>query len=273
MTALPVAACPTEAELEFDRQVDALAMTGLPERARPRRGAASAPWLEPLRDLLPAAGARRHRHPVRRGGARTCPSSPVLESVHTVGGAGLHDDGRRRPGALPAAAGARGAGRPVPAARRRPGRRTPSNVPPAEVLPRLTAAGRSPLTIAEGLAVLVSDPGVLRGRNCFSLLGLAGGGQAGAGAVGQRPPAAAGLVLPGRAAHLARLGLLRRPARRAVAGADTRAAPVSGSGRACLRMAFDRPEPTGPDDDEGLVDGAATDCSAPRPAPASASSR
>jgi hypothetical protein len=49
------------------------------------------------------------------------------------------------------------------------------NVPPAEVLPRLEAAGRSPLTIAEGLAVLVSDPGVLRGRNCFSLLGSRAG--------------------------------------------------------------------------------------------------
>jgi hypothetical protein len=49
------------------------------------------------------------------------------------------------------------------------------NLPPAEVLPRLNAAGRSPLTIAEGLAVLVSDPGVLRGRNCFSLLGSRAG--------------------------------------------------------------------------------------------------
>jgi hypothetical protein len=43
------------------------------------------------------------------------------------------------------------------------------------VLPRLTAASRSPLTIAEGLAVLVSDPGVLRARNCFSLLGSRAG--------------------------------------------------------------------------------------------------
>jgi hypothetical protein len=49
------------------------------------------------------------------------------------------------------------------------------NVPPSEALPRITAAGRSPLTIAEGLAVLVSDPGVLRGRNCFSLLGSRAG--------------------------------------------------------------------------------------------------
>ena len=49
------------------------------------------------------------------------------------------------------------------------------NLPPVDVLPRLQAAGRTPLTIAEGLAVLVSDPGVLRGRNCFSLLGSRAG--------------------------------------------------------------------------------------------------
>jgi hypothetical protein len=49
------------------------------------------------------------------------------------------------------------------------------NQTPAEVLPRLIAAGRSPLTIAEGLSVLVSDPGVLRSHNCFSLLGSRAG--------------------------------------------------------------------------------------------------
>ena len=42
---------------------------------------------------------------------------------------------------------------------------------PAEVLPQLVARGRTPLTIAEGLALLVTDHGVLRSRNCFSLLG------------------------------------------------------------------------------------------------------
>ena len=46
---------------------------------------------------------------------------------------------------------------------------------PAEVLPRLVARGRSPLTIAEGLSVLATDPGVLRARNAFSLLGSRAG--------------------------------------------------------------------------------------------------
>jgi hypothetical protein len=45
------------------------------------------------------------------------------------------------------------------------------NVTPADVAPTLAARGRTPLTVAEGLSLLVSDPGVLRSRNCFSLLG------------------------------------------------------------------------------------------------------
>jgi len=45
------------------------------------------------------------------------------------------------------------------------------NVPPAEALPGIVAAGRSPLTIAEGLAILAQDTEALRERNCFSLLG------------------------------------------------------------------------------------------------------
>jgi hypothetical protein len=174
MTALPVAACPTEMELEFDRQVDALALTGLPELLDLQESCFRAS-LEPLRDLLPPPAADD-------GGGGIpfvvvvpgLPVLPVLESVHTVGGAGFttmaaDDLGRFRP--LPDL--------DVPAGPYLlldvdPGADT-LNVPPAEVLPRMTAGGRSPLTIAEGLAVLVSDPGVLRGRNCFSLLGSRAG--------------------------------------------------------------------------------------------------
>ena len=137
MTALPVAACPTEAELEFDRQVDALAMTGLPERSTWPSECFRAS-VEPLRDLLPDRRARRRRHPVRRGRAATCRVVPVLEAVQTVGGAGfttMDDDDLARFRPLPELA---GADRPVPAGRRRPGRGHPEP-PPAEVLPRLAA--------------------------------------------------------------------------------------------------------------------------------------
>ena len=172
MTALPVAACPTETELEFDRQVDALALTGLPELLDLRESCFRAS-LEPLRDLLPSPGDDGDRIPfvvVVPG----LPVVPVLESVHLVGGSGFttmtaEDLSRFRP--LPELDVPVG---PYLLLDVDPGPDT-LDVPPGDVLPRLTAARRSPLTIEEGLAVLVSDPGILRGRNCFSLAGSRAG--------------------------------------------------------------------------------------------------
>jgi hypothetical protein len=45
------------------------------------------------------------------------------------------------------------------------------HVPPDDALSQLLARGRSPLTIEEGLAVLLQQPDVLRTANAFSLLG------------------------------------------------------------------------------------------------------
>jgi hypothetical protein len=45
------------------------------------------------------------------------------------------------------------------------------NVTPDLALPGITGRGRSPLTVAEGIAVVTHLPGILRERNCFSLLG------------------------------------------------------------------------------------------------------
>lgn len=45
------------------------------------------------------------------------------------------------------------------------------NVTPELALPGITRRGRSPLTVAEGIAVVTHLPGILRERNCFSLLG------------------------------------------------------------------------------------------------------
>jgi hypothetical protein len=172
MTALPIAACRTEAELEFDRQVDVLAMTGLPEALDLTERCFRAS-VEPLRDLLPPAEPDGERIPFVVV-VPHLPVVPVLETVHTVGGSGfttMDDDDLARFRPLPELQ--------VPATPYLltdvdPGADT-LNLPPAQVLPQLEAAGRSPLTIAEGLAVLVSDPGVLRGRNCFSLLGSRAG--------------------------------------------------------------------------------------------------
>jgi Family of unknown function (DUF5701) len=171
MSALPLVAVPTQAELEFDRQVDALVTTGLPKHLDLSEACFRA-RLEPLRDLLPPAGEGPGIPFVV-----VVPDLPVVEvlaSVHGLGGAGFTT---MEPGDLASF-------RPLPDLD------VPSapyllldvdagadtlNVPPADVQPRFTAAGRSPLTIAEGLAVLVSDHGVLRSRNCFSLLGSRAG--------------------------------------------------------------------------------------------------
>jgi len=172
VSSLPVAASPTEAELEFDRQVDALAQTGLPELLDLQDSCFRAS-LEPLRDLLPAPSADGDRIPFVVV-VPAVPVVPVLAAVHTLGGAGfttMDDDDLARFRPLPELGIPSG---PYLLLDVDPGADT-LNVPPAEVLPRLGAAGRSPLTIAEGLAVLVSDPGVLRSRNCFSLLGSRAG--------------------------------------------------------------------------------------------------
>jgi Family of unknown function (DUF5701) len=172
MTALPVAACPTEAELEFDRQVDALTLAGLPEQLDLAEACFRAS-LEPLRDLLPP--------PAPDGTAIPfvvvtpyLPVLPALEAVHQIGG----------PGFTTMSADDLDLFRPLPELQVPIGPyllldvdtgADTVNEPPGRVLPRITAAGRSPLTIAEGLAVLISDPGVLRGRNCFSLAGSRAG--------------------------------------------------------------------------------------------------
>lgn len=172
MTALPVAACPTEAELEFDRQVDALSTAGLAE-ALDLADRCFRASLEPLRDLLPTPEPDAAGIPFVVV-VPHLPVVPVLESVTTVGGAGFTTmidedlEGFRPLPELEVPVG------PYLLKDVDPGADT-LNVPPAEVLPRLRSEGRSPLTIAEGLAVLVSDPGVLRGRNCFSLLGSRAG--------------------------------------------------------------------------------------------------
>ena len=44
------------------------------------------------------------------------------------------------------------------------------DVPPAQVLPPMLAGGRTPLTLDEGLAVLLQDGRLLRSATCFSML-------------------------------------------------------------------------------------------------------
>ena len=45
------------------------------------------------------------------------------------------------------------------------------NAPPSVALPHIVAAGRSPLTVEEGVGVVAQHPELLRDENCFSLAG------------------------------------------------------------------------------------------------------
>jgi hypothetical protein len=49
------------------------------------------------------------------------------------------------------------------------------NVTPDDALPQIRAAGRTPLTLDEGLAVAAQHPQWLRERNCFEMLGSRAG--------------------------------------------------------------------------------------------------
>ena len=172
LSGLPATAVPTEAELEFDRQVDALTLTGLPAHLD-LRDACFRAFLEPLRDLLPPP-------------ENDCAGIPfvvvvpdiavrdVLARVSTVGGTGfttMDDDDIARFRPLPELGVPRA---PYLLLDVDTGEDTLGRTP-ADVLPELVSHGRLPLTIAEGLAVLVSEPGVLTSRNAFSLLGSRAG--------------------------------------------------------------------------------------------------
>ena len=161
----------TEADLEFERQVDAFVLAGLPAW-RDLEDECFRAWLEPLRDLLPTL-------PESPGipFVVVIPDAPVpqlLAAAQMVGGAGfstMPDDDVDRFKPLPEL--------DVPSS---PyllldvdtGADT-LGLPPAQAGEKIAASGRTPLTVAEGLAVLTSDPGVLRSRNCFSLLGSRAG--------------------------------------------------------------------------------------------------
>ena len=49
------------------------------------------------------------------------------------------------------------------------------DVAPRDALLRIVDAGRSPLTLEEGVALLLAHPGLLRERNCYQMLGSRAG--------------------------------------------------------------------------------------------------
>jgi hypothetical protein len=165
---------PTETDPEFDRQVDALALTGLPGLLELKDECFRA-MLEPLRDQLPPAPASPAAGAIPF--VVVVPDAPpetLLSAAHAEGGEGF----------TTMASDDLAAFRPLPELDVPTGPyllldvdtgADTLGVPPGEVLPRISGAGRTPLTIAEGLALLVTEPGILRSRNCFSVLGSRAG--------------------------------------------------------------------------------------------------
>jgi hypothetical protein len=173
MTLQTTTAAPTEADLEFDRQVAALALTGLPGLLEVKDECFRA-MLEPLRDLLPPSPADTASTIPFVVVVPDAPGEALLSAAHAEGGEGF----------TTMAADDLAGFRPLPEIDIPTGPyllldvdtgADTLDVPPAAVLPRISGARRSPLTVPEGLALLVTEPGVLRSRNCFSLLGSRAG--------------------------------------------------------------------------------------------------
>ena len=167
LPALPALPAATAVELEFDRQVHALVATGLPALLGLAEECFRA-CCEPLRDVLPT-------RPTGSGVpfvvvVPEVPVPEVLATVQTAGGGGSSTIGAEELADL----------RPLPELGLPPvpyllldvdtGPDT-GELLPGDVARGPAASGRTPLTLAEGLAVLVSDPGVLRSRGGYALLG------------------------------------------------------------------------------------------------------
>lgn len=156
---------------ELERQVDTLVTKGYPtiagldELAFRQRLAPLVDWL----DVLPPAEDDRVPFVVVLS-RELVPPSAALAAVELGGKPGFTD---MAPDELAQFRPIDGAAPPASAyllADVDTGRET-LDVTPDVALATLTAAGRSPLTIEEGIALVTHHPAILRSRNCFSLLG------------------------------------------------------------------------------------------------------
>jgi Family of unknown function (DUF5701) len=171
MSVLPSTTAPTETELEFDRQVDALALTGLPGLLDVKDECFRA-MLEPLRDLLPPESARGTGIPF----VVVVPEAPlaeVLPSVHTLEGDGGTTLSPREVAAFAPLPELDVPAGPYLLLDVETGDETgvETGVETAGAAAAVAGAGRTPLTLAEGVAVLLCDCGVRRAGASFLLLG------------------------------------------------------------------------------------------------------
>jgi hypothetical protein len=159
-----------EARLELARQVETLVGKGYPERAGMSEGAfreMTAPLVERLAELPAPSGPARVPFvlvaPIPRQEA-----VPLLDLRGKPGFTDMTTDDLARFG--PTEHVSVPAGAAYLLADVDTGRAS-LNVTPDDALPALLAEGRSPLTIDEGIALVMHRPELLRKNNCFSLLG------------------------------------------------------------------------------------------------------
>ena len=163
------------ADLELDRQARILLAKGYPALAGLSEEAFAA-LVEPLRKHLPvreAATAKRIPFVVVVTSALV-PTVAAVERFSVRGRAGFTDmaaelDGYRPIEGVDVPAG------PVYLLLDVDTGADTLNVPPNDALPRVTASGRTPLTIDEGVAVVTHFPDVFAVRNAFQALGSRAG--------------------------------------------------------------------------------------------------
>jgi Family of unknown function (DUF5701) len=155
--------------LELDRQVQALVDAGVPALAGLSADELAA-LAAPLRDRLPQTGAGDLPLVLVVGRQLVPPAAlvPLLRLRGKAGTTSMSDEDvasfvPRDDVEVPSA--------PLYLLHDVDLGRATLDVPPAVALPRLVAAGRSPLTVEEGLSVVLQRPEVLREVCCSSLLG------------------------------------------------------------------------------------------------------
>ena len=166
---MPVTAAPADLRAELDRQVAVLVDKGVPALAGLSR-AAFLEQVEPLADRLPRAAGEGLPFVVVPGRALVPPHAlvPLLELRGRQGCTTMPPEDvasfMPRPDVeVPAAAVYLLLDVDLGAAT--------LDVPPEQALPGIVAAGRSPLLLEEGLAVVQQHPELLRTASCFSMLG------------------------------------------------------------------------------------------------------
>lgn len=160
-----IAALDKSAPAEFDRQIDTLARLGYPEIPRPTLDALR----HNLDDLYRESDVDPDDHIPFVVVMNDVPLDSAAERMQLNG----------KPATLMLQADELARFRPIA------GIETPAaylltdidvgaefaNVPPRDALPVITGRGRTPLTIAEGIAVVTLRPDMLRKNKCFSLAG------------------------------------------------------------------------------------------------------